>query len=243
MKNKKSNPRWRTIDKWTERKIAKTYGKRPYHRHGRKNGIKLKQERIRNKKLCKKYPWLVPRNVWTDKISWVSRPYDHIELDAMDNGWRKAFGDIWCEEMQKALEATNFVTSFRINQMKEKYGQLRVYHNNYAKPIAHVTNAFEVISEHICIKCGALDAHIVNNYGWFLPLCKRCYNLPSRISKLDRIPYEVRLQDAGYTGDEKIPTSYTMTTWSNGNEKTETYDISEIVTKIRWKNRKRKVNE
>lgn len=239
MKNKK---RWREINRVNERLQAKRYGKRSYNRKGKKDSKKYKQERIRNKKMCKQYPWLIPRNVWTGEISWVKEPYDHTELDAMPDGWRKAFGEVWCEEMDKALRSEDYVQKFRIYQIKEKYGQLRVYHNNYADPIVYVTNAFEVISEHVCIRCGALDVCVIDDYGWYSPLCEKCYSKTSaRISEEHRISYEKRLEDAGGDDNKKIPEKYTIHSWSKdeGDKYTE-YDISNIVAKIRYKNRKRK---
>ena len=55
--------------------------------------IKKKKDIIRNKKLIKKYPWLIPRNRWTDKIP-NDYDYSWTELDSMEDGWRKAFGEM-----------------------------------------------------------------------------------------------------------------------------------------------------
>ena len=243
MKNKK---RWREINRVYEREQAKRYGKRSYNRAGKAGSKNLKRERIRNKKLCKQYPWLIPRNSWTGEICWIKKPYDHTELDDMADGWRKAFGDIWCEEMHKALVECNFVDGFRIDQMKEKFGELRCYVNNYAPPIDHIINAFEVISQHVCIKCGQLDVPIINDYGWYLPLCKKCYEQTAGyISKLNRVSYEDRLLEAEIEEDDmKIPESYTIRRWSKDKDDTEdiVYDISDLVAKIRYKNRKRDKN-
>lgn len=245
MKNKK---RWREINRVYERSQAKRYGKRSYNRRGKKGSKKYKQERIRNKKLCKQYPWLIPRQVWTGEISWVKEPYDHTELDAMPDGWRKAFGDIWCKELHKALVECHFVNQFRIEQMKEKFCELRCYVNNYNSQIDYLISAFEVISQHVCIHCGELDVLVINNYGWYLPLCRKCYEKSNlRYSRSQKISYEKRLDEMGLEEktDMKIPDSYTIRRWSGGEDDAEiiTYDINDIVSKIRWKNRKRKKHE
>ena len=56
-----------------------------------------------NRWLCMKYPWLLPRNRWTDKEI-EDYDYSWTELDAMPEGWREAFGEQMCEEIQKVLE-------------------------------------------------------------------------------------------------------------------------------------------
>lgn len=240
MNNKK---RWREINRVYEREQAKRYGKRSYNRVGKAGSKKLKRERIRNKRLCKQYPWLVPRNRWTGEISWIKQPYDHTELDDMADGWRKAFGDIWCEEMHKALVECNFVDGFRIEQMKEKFGELRCYVNNYAPPIDHIINAFKVISRHVCVKCGQLDVPVINHYGWYFPLCKKCYEQPAGyISKLNRVSYEDMFLEAEIEeADMKISENYTIRQRSKDKDDAEdiVYDISNLVAKIRYKNRKR----
>lgn len=240
MKNKK---RWREINRVYEREQAKRYGKRSYNRAGKAGSKNLKRERIRNKRLCKQYPWLIPRNSWTGEICWIKRQYDHTELDDMADGWRKAFGDVWCEEIHKALVECNFVDGFRIDQMKEKFGELRCYVNNYAPPIDHIINAFEVISQHVCIKCGKLDSPAIDDYGWYLPLCKKCYEQTAGyFSKLNRVSYEDRLVEAKIEeADMKIPEIYTIRRWSKDKDDAEdiVYDISDLVAKIRYKNRKR----
>lgn len=84
------------------------------------------QEIERNKELIKRFPWLMPRNRWTDKIP-EDFDYSYTELDAMPDGWRDAFGIEMCEKIQSELEKFGYVDKFRITQIKEKYGGLRFY--------------------------------------------------------------------------------------------------------------------
>ena len=200
-----------------------------------------KHLRMKNKKICKKYPWLIPRNVYTGEIYWDHK-YDFTELDAMPKGWRKAFGDIWCEEIDQALRKDNYRDKFQIEQMKEKFGELRCYVNGYPPNVKDVINAFEVISRHVCISCGKLDAHVIDDYGWYLPLCEKCYNGQKRKPS---ISYSDRLEEEGISADEPMPTTYTIKQYTPKTDELKeiTYDISDIVTKIRYKNRKRFKNE
>lgn len=55
-----------------------------------------------NRRLTEKYPFLIPRNRWTDVIS-KDYDYTYTELDAMPDGWRWAFGEQMCEEIRNAL--------------------------------------------------------------------------------------------------------------------------------------------
>ena len=55
---------------------------------------------ILNKSLIKKYPWLIPRSRRTGKVI-NNYDYTWTELDAMPKGWREAFGELLCEEIQE----------------------------------------------------------------------------------------------------------------------------------------------
>ena len=50
--------------------------------------------------LCYKYPWLIPHNRWTDEEI-EDFDFSYTELDGMPEGWKKAFGEQICEEIQK----------------------------------------------------------------------------------------------------------------------------------------------
>lgn len=81
-----------------------------------------KRKTIReNKRLCKRYPFLIPWNRFTGKFI-QSYDYSFTELDSMEDGWRKAFGLKMCEEIREALIEDNDLYRWRIVQMKEKYG-------------------------------------------------------------------------------------------------------------------------
>lgn len=92
-----------------------------------------------NKRLCDRYPFLVPWNRWSGKLItdcaagetgfWPGDPdkipeyeYEYTELDDMPNGWRDAFGKQMCEEIREALIEDGDLDRWRIVQLKEKYG-------------------------------------------------------------------------------------------------------------------------
>lgn len=126
-----------------------------------------------NKRLIEKYPWLYPHYDWSgEKV----KDYDYTwtELDAMPNGWRKAFGELLCEEIQEELEKYNFVDEYSIAQIKEKFGGLRWYDNGVPSEckIHEIIENYSACSEYICISCGELDVPCTD--GWITPVCKKC---------------------------------------------------------------------
>lgn len=85
-----------------------------------------------NTELVERYPFLIPRNRWTDKIIEDYDPErDGTELDGMLEGWRIAFGEQMCEEILQELIKWNFLDDYRILQVKEKWGGLRWYDNGH----------------------------------------------------------------------------------------------------------------
>lgn len=124
-----------------------------------------------NKKLIEKYPFLLPRNRWTDEVS-EDYDYSYTEMDAMPGGWRIAFGDAMLEELAAALG--DYAKEYRITQIKEKYGGLRWYDNGAPTHCGHygVINKYESMSYHICIECGAAATKV--STGWISPYCDTC---------------------------------------------------------------------
>lgn len=126
----------------------------------------------KNKELIEKYPWLLPHNRWTDEVD-EKYDYSYTELDAMPDGWRIAFGEEMCEEIQQALnELGEQANTFRIMQIKEKYGSLRFYTNWYTSKISNIINKYEQISRYTCIKCGAPATKVATD--WISPWCDKC---------------------------------------------------------------------
>ena len=124
-----------------------------------------------NKQLCEQYPFLLPRNIWTDKIP-KDFDYSYTELDAMPDGWRKAFGLQMCEELKQELIKINKMDEFRIVQIKEKFGELRFYTNWVTDEIEAIINKYTKLSKKTCINCGK-PATVITT-GWISPFCNDC---------------------------------------------------------------------
>lgn len=149
----------------------------------------------KNKKLCEKYPFLIPRNRWTGEVV-EDYDYSYTELDAMPDGWRKVFGEQMCEEIQNELNklSEEDKLKYRILQIKEKYGYLRWYSNWHTDEIAKIITKYEELSERTCIKCGAPATKI--SLGWISPWCDEC---AKEVTKCDRL---ISIEDYFSEGEE-----------------------------------------
>lgn len=126
-----------------------------------------------NKALIEKYPWLrigsptdfdpYQEKDWND--------YNWTWMDDVPDGWRIAFGEQMCDEIQKALEKADFVDKYRIVQVKEKFGGLRWYTDGVPinSKLDDIARKYERISEEICVECGRPATY--RTTGWICPYC------------------------------------------------------------------------
>lgn len=137
-------------------------------------GIKQK---TKNKRLIKKYPWLQLKIHWYTghiKHNW-QKDWRMTWLDDLPMGWRKAWGDLICEDIHKVLKRTNQVNDYTIVQIKSKYGSLRWYDNGDKTGEVHdIITKYEHISARTCESCGKFPAPVIDN-GWVTCLCEDCF--------------------------------------------------------------------
>ena len=133
-------------------------------RKNKKQRKKIKAIRLRNKKLIKKYPWL-------QAIDWWWRPiktYDFTLLDNLSTGWRRCFGMMMVEDINKALAGRKLIPE----QLKSKYGRMEFY-CSAPQEVQNVIHAYSTLSENICESCGQVDVGYTS--GWIMPLCLKCF--------------------------------------------------------------------
>ena len=165
--------------------------------------VVLEETKERNRKLCERYPFLIPSNRWSGiRITeaggggyWPGNPdeipeydYEFTELDDMPEGWRIAFGEQMCEELKQELLASGgeeALQEYRIVQIKEKYGFLRWYDNGCTSRWCHeILPKYEALSERTCIRCGKPATQI--STGWISPWCDECAkSIPYRMVPVD----------------------------------------------------------
>ena len=95
----------------------------------------------------------------------------YTELDAMEPGWRKAFGIQICKEIRAALlkRGWKYLFKYRITQIKEKFGELRWYDGFSTLDVHNIIDKYEDISRHTCIVCGKPATKM--STGWYSPYC------------------------------------------------------------------------
>lgn len=211
----------------------------------KKQRKKKKQLRMRNKKLVKKYPYLAPRNWWTGKIP---KDYDYSWVNwGWSDGWDRAFGWQYLEELDKALKESG-QKNFTILQQKEKYGSARNYTSGTTQKVHDIIDKYEHISEHVCYYCGR-EAPMTDT-GWVLPQCFRCFckvyrrnekwYLENHLEKTPKTDEELReiyeksiCDTPDENGEYHIPYTYTIKRSVRGGDWEEiVYDISDTVKKI-----------
>lgn len=117
-----------------------------------------------------KYPWLRLMNLYTGKV--------YKKRDAMDDmpdGWKLAFGDMLCDELDAAIKKAGVEDSFIFGQVKEKFGLLKMHHNQPRNSeIGIIIRKYETLSRYICIRCGKPQVPIVFA-PWIRPMDEECY--------------------------------------------------------------------
>lgn len=195
--------------------------------------------------MVERYPWLLPRSVWTDKIV---KDYDYTftEADCFPQGWRKAFFEDMHEELREELLRCNYIDEFRVLEIKEKYGSLRYYTGGIPRDCKayEIIRKYEYLSEYICIDCGNLGVPNISINGWYSPICKCCYD--KKIKRMDKWytdhgyspykykTYEELLEKVDF--DYTMPTIMTFSQCKPGQDWEDIeVDISDTVNKIRNK--------
>ena len=108
--------------------------------------------------------------VWENIINRICFIPLSTELDAMPKGWRKTFGIQMCKEIKQILKQNKSLYSYRILQIKEKYGELRWYDKNTTGEIQDIIAKYSYISSYTCIDCGKPARYL--SVGWICPYCQ-----------------------------------------------------------------------
>ena len=163
----------------------------------------IKEEQEYNKQLCTKYPFLIPRNRWTDKIV-EDYDFSYTELDNVEDGWRTLALNLCKEIKQELLKYEGALEGYRIVQIKEKYGFLHWYDNGAptGSKIYEIISKYEEMSKRICGKCGARATRVTTN--WYYPFCDRCVPVfkKQKVPTVDIEEFykEMGEEDGGFSG-------------------------------------------
>ena len=132
--------------------------------------IKLNEAQVRE--LINRYPYLLPRNVWTGK---VVEDYDYSYILGQYElpwGWFRLFL-LYCKNIRELLEKANYLNKFQFTEIKEKYGTMRLYDGGHPQDLDKITLDYEVYSGRICMKCGQPADYKARE--WTECFCKNCF--------------------------------------------------------------------
>lgn len=200
-----------------------------------KEAKKRKRTRLRNKKFLKRYPFAVPVDWGGNPIPKRVHKFEWTAWDDIPRGWRKAFGKELAEEIRKSLIEDGIpLAALYFQQIKEKYGELRMYSNLLTRKVDRIISDYGYISRNCCIRCGKPD--VGTTRGWIYPVCEKCWNVARLIrdrstGKSTIIKYEDEVDQ------EVIPDTYSYRRWSDGEEETIVCSIKEKADRIRAKYR------
>ena len=128
-----------------------------------------------NKEIIERYPFYAPIDLYARVIPPEAHKYEYTLLDDVPTGWHDLML-ILGEELREELIRINYLEKFHIIQAKEKFGQLRIYHNGVpsGSNIDDIIDNYSVLSENICMACGKPDSPQLTR-GWISCYCKDCY--------------------------------------------------------------------
>ena len=157
----------------------------------------MTQEEI--KKLIERYPYLLPRNVWTDK---VSEDYDYTYIRGVGEiptGWEKLFLQM-CEDIRQPLIDSNYLDKFRFTQIKEKYNRLECYNYGAPEVVHDIIGKYSVMASYICTQCG--KPATCETQGWIASYCDDCWKDCVRHERIKWIKFKPYYKVSGWNKEE-----------------------------------------
>lgn len=190
-------------------------------------------------KYIEKYNWLRLMSPYTGKLYHSKDAADELTLYP---GWMKAFGEILFEELDAAINKAGVRNSFVVYQLKEKFGTLRLYHNQPRdSEIGLIIRKYEYLSRFVCLRCGCLTPAAKMVYApWIRPMCSYCF------SKTEHVDNDETYAELTAESPNEIPTMMVWEEFERYDEvnnktiyKKFELDISDTVEKIkkRWEER------
>lgn len=153
----------------------------------------MTQETI--KQLVERYPYLLPRNVWTDEVpddydySYVRGEYE------LPKGWHKLFLQM-CEDIRQPLIDADYLDKFRFSQIKEKYNRLECYNFGATAEVQDIIDKYAVMSSYVCIRCG--KPATCETQGYFASFCDDCWKDIARHKHIEWIEFKPYYKVTGF---------------------------------------------
>lgn len=154
----------------------------------------MTQEEI--KKLVERYPYLLPRNVFTDEIP---DDYDYTYINGfgeIPKGWEKLFLQL-CEDIRQPLIDAGYLDKFRFCQIKEKYNQLQCYHFGAPETVHGIIDKYSAMSSYVCTRCGK-PATCETTRGWIESFCDDCWKDFARHKQIEWLNFKPYYKVRGF---------------------------------------------
>lgn len=137
-------------------------------------------------KLVERYPYLLPRNVFTDKLP-DDYAYDRILHMEIPKGWNRLFLQM-CEDIRQPLINAKCIDSFRFTQIKEKYNRMECYHLGAPREVFDILEMYSAMAKYVCTRCGQPATCITQ--GYLASYCKDCRRVYAKYENINRIKVE-----------------------------------------------------
>lgn len=150
------------------------------------------------KEIVERYPYLLPRNVWTDK---VPEDYDYTYIKGLEIpiGWQRLFFQM-CEDIRQPLIDADCLDKFRFIQIKEKYNEMRCYHFDAPEEVFNIIRKYEQMAYYVCTKCGKPATY--ETQGYFASYCDDCWKDFVRHQKVEPIEFKPYFKISGRKNGE-----------------------------------------
>lgn len=189
-----------------------------------------KKQKLRYKRMIKEFPFLNPERDCKGnpiKFSKKRHKFFYTEWDNLLYGWKLLFGEGLLKEIKQVLIKDDILNQIYIKQLKEKFGELRIYTNYGSEELYKVIDKYTTISSNVCYKCGKPDVPMVNT-GWICPECRECFEKKNRF-QISKLTY-----DEMASTENRIPDFYTIRTYNADNGYTsKKYTIRSTADKLR----------
>ena len=142
----------------------------------------LTQAEIR--KLVERYPYLLPRNVFTDELP-DDYDYTYIKYLEIPKGWNRIFLQM-CEDIRQPLIDDDYLDKFRFTQVKEKFNRLECYNTGAPEKVHKIILKYSVLASYVCTRCGNPAFYEIQE-GYIESMCIDCWKDYGRHKHVKRI--------------------------------------------------------
>lgn len=157
----------------------------------------MKQEEVR--KLVERYPYLLPRNIWTGE---VPDDYDYTYITCLEipKGWYRLFLQM-CEDIRQPLIDAGYFDKFRFRQIKEKYNRLECYNFGAPKEVQDIIDKYSVMAGYVCVQCGRPAT--CETQGYIASFCDDCWKDYVRHEHVEWIKFKPWFEVTGFSNGER----------------------------------------